>query len=94
MRACMLPGCSTSRSQKRALNPPRARVIDGCEPSYGGWELNPDLLEEQPECLTAEPLPHLPRRPLTAEATVCSCWMPLGTQSAQMVTGRPMVSLS
>lgn len=67
MHACMLPVCSTSRSQKRALNPP----IDGCEPSCGHWELNPGLLEEQPVCLTAEPLPHLPLRPLTAEARVC-----------------------
>ena len=30
-------------------------IIDGFEPSHGGWELNSGSLEEQPVLLTAKP---------------------------------------
>ena len=38
-------------SQKRALDP----ITDSCEPPCGYWELNSELLEEQPVLLSAEP---------------------------------------
>jgi hypothetical protein len=38
----------TSAYQERTSDP----IIDGCEPSYGWWELNSGPLEE---LLTAEP---------------------------------------
>ena len=39
--------------QKRVPNP----ITDGCEPPFGGWELNLGPLEEQPVLLTSEPSP-------------------------------------
>ena len=30
-------------------------IIDGCEPPFGGWELNSGPLEEQSVLLTSEP---------------------------------------
>ncbi|EGW01477.1 E3 ubiquitin-protein ligase NEDD4 [Cricetulus griseus] len=41
----------SSAGRKRAPD----LIIDGCEPPYGCWELNPGPLEEQPVLLTSEP---------------------------------------
>ena len=36
----------------KGVRSPRTRVIDGCEPPYGCWELNPGPLEKTVEpCL-------------------------------------------
>jgi len=43
--------CSLQTHQKRALDP----ITDGCEPSYGCWDLNSGPLEEQSVLLTTEP---------------------------------------
>ena len=34
---------------------PGIGITDSCKLTYGGWELNPGLLEEQPVLLTAGP---------------------------------------
>lgn len=41
--------------QQRALDSPRTGFIDGCEPPYGFWDLNPGPLEELQASLAAEP---------------------------------------
>ena len=40
---------------EEGVGSPGTGVTDGYEPPYGCWELNQDLLEEQPVLLTAEP---------------------------------------
>ena len=39
---------------KEGVESPGVKVIDSCELPCGCWELNQDLLEEQPVILTAE----------------------------------------
>jgi hypothetical protein len=43
--------CCLQTHQKRALDP----IKDGCEPSFGCWELNSGPLEEQAVLLTPDP---------------------------------------
>jgi hypothetical protein len=42
------------RGQKRASCFSESGVMDGCEPPYGCWDLNPGLLLEQQKLLTTE----------------------------------------
>ena len=52
-----MPGAEAEEN----VGSPGTGVTDGCEPTYRGWELNLDPLEEQQVLLTAEPFlqPHL-----------------------------------
>lgn len=54
----------------------RAEVSGSCEPSYGSWELNWGLLEEQPVLLTAES---------SLQATYSAASISLGTQIQVLV---------
>lgn len=47
---CASHACSTCSYQKR-VSSPGARVIDGPEPPYGRWVLNPGPLEEPANAL-------------------------------------------
>jgi hypothetical protein len=47
--------CEVSMVQERLLDFPWTKGTDSFEPSYGCWELNADLLEEQRVLLFTEP---------------------------------------
>jgi hypothetical protein len=47
--------CALTVGTEEEVETPGRRITDVCELLCEWWELNLDLLEEQPELLTAEP---------------------------------------
>lgn len=52
--------CSAYMYLCEGIRNPGTAVVDSCEPTYGCWELNPGVLEDQPVLLAVEPPLQLP----------------------------------
>jgi hypothetical protein len=47
--------CMVFAKAREGVRSPGTGITVGCEPPYGWWELNLDLLEEQPVLFSTEP---------------------------------------